>query len=209
MADGLHHTSWARPHMMPHAGSPVGKASAAQIEQARSAAMAATRTSDAVPAPSRPALGFELDRTTPDDVRAWAKDNGITCVEKREGMFLACKDVPIAAFPDRESEPGTADDVSFAFRPTDRALVNVTVTWYSLPAPLAASRTASADARLKRALGTATISEGAATAAHFASGAYATAAATWRFADYQADVTATSFASRGVALREHYVSGRD
>jgi len=206
---GLLHTSWGRPLLMRLGGCPVGKASAAEIEQARVHAMAATKRPNAGAAPSRPAIGFTLDVSTPDDVRAWAKASRVTCVEKREGMYFACKDVPIAALGDRASEPGTADDVSFAFRPKDRALVNVTVTWYSLPAPLAASRTSSADARLGEALGAATSSEGDATAAHLASATYATASASWRFDDYQADVTATSFGVRGVAVREHYVSARD
>jgi hypothetical protein len=203
-AIGLLHTPWGKPLLMKIGGCPVGKASAAEIEQVRSQAVAATRGQGT--APARPAIGFSLDASTPEDVRAWAKANDVSCTEKREGMFLACKNVPVAALPDRESEPGTVDDVSFAFRPRDRALVNVTVTWYSLPAPLAASRTTSSTARLEGTIGSPTTRAGDATAEHLGSGSFATATTTWRFADYQAEITATSF-GRGVAVREHYVSG--
>jgi hypothetical protein len=204
---GALHMPFARPLLMKLGGCPVGKASAAEIERARVQAVASTRGEGQ--ANARPAIGFALDASTPDDVRAWAEKNGVSCTEKREGMFLACKNVPIAALADRASEPGVADDVSFAFRPSDRALVNVTVTWFALPADLAAARAASATARLDGEVGKATAWSGDATAEHLASGMYATASASWRFADYQADVTATSFGARGVAVREHYVSGRD
>jgi hypothetical protein len=207
VAIGLLHTSWGKPLLMKLGGCPVGKASAAEIEQVRMKAIAETRGQES--APARPAIGWELDSATPEDVMAWAKAHGVTCTEKREGMFLSCKDVPVSAVGDRDSEPGTIDDVSFSFRPRDRALVNVTVTSYSLPAPLAASRATSAAARLEGTVGAPTTRAGDATTNHLSSGAYATASTTWRFADYQAEVTATAFAGRGVAVREHYVSGRD
>ena len=45
-------------------------------------------------AAARPALGFDLDRTTRADVRAWASAHGIACKEGRTGPDLDCAGRP-------------------------------------------------------------------------------------------------------------------
>jgi hypothetical protein len=205
---GALHMPWAKPLLQKIGGCPVGKATAAQVEEVRRGAVASARGT--MPAPARPALGFALDASTPDEVRAWADRNHVSCTEKREGMLLACKDVPLAALgADRSAEAGRADDVSFAFRPRDRALVNVTVTAYALSSDEAAARMQRAAARLEGSLGAPTTASGDASAAHLASARFATATVEYRFSDFLAEATATSFGAQGVAVREHFVSARD
>jgi hypothetical protein len=204
---GLLHAPFAKPLLMALGGCPVGKASAAEVEAARLDAVRKTR-GDA-PAPARPALAFTLDQTTPEDVAAWAKDNDVSCASKREGMFIACREVPVAALGDRPADGGRVDDVSFAFRPRDRRLVNLTVTWFALPSDEAAARMNAASGRLGAALGAPTVAAGEASPARLGGPAYTTATVAYRYTDYMADVTATSFGARGVALREHYLSATE
>ncbi len=204
---GVLHAPFARPWLMKMGGCPVGKASAAEVEEGRMQAVRKTRGTD--PAPSRPALGFELDASRPEDVLAWAAKSGVTCKEKREGMLLTCEDVPANAVSDRPHENGSIDEVSFAFRPRDRRLVNVTTMSFRLSADEAARRmTASVD-RVRPTLGVPPIASGDVTAERFAAGGFVTATTSWHYSDYEAQVTATSFDGRGVALREQYLSATD
>jgi hypothetical protein len=204
---GVLHAPFARPLLMKIGGCPVGKASAAEVEEGRMQAVRKTRGS--VPAPSRPALGFALDGSVPEDVLAWAEKKGISCKEKREGMLLTCKDVPANVLPDRPQENGTIDEVSFAFRPRDRRLVNVTAMSFRLSPDEAARRmTASVD-RVRPDLGAPAIASGDVTKERFANGGFVTATTTWSYSDYEAQMTATSFNGRGVALREQYLSASE
>lgn len=50
-------------------------------------------------AKARPALGFELDRTTRDDVQSWAKANHVTCTPRKAGVDMDCENVPAALLP--------------------------------------------------------------------------------------------------------------
>jgi hypothetical protein len=203
---GLLHTSAARPLLMKIGGCPVGKASAAQIEQGRMAAARETRGIER--APARPALGFTLDAASPEDVHAWADRHGVKCAEKREGMLVVCHDVPLAALG-REGEAGKVDDVSFAFRPRDRKLVNVTATSFALSSTAAATRMSHAVSRLGSEMGMPAKTAGEATPEGLARGNYSTATASYRYVDFMAEVSATSFGDNGVAVREHYMSAID
>ena len=204
---GVLHAPFARPWLMKMGGCPVGKASAAEVEEGRMQAVRKTRGTD--PAPSRPALGFTLDTAQPEDVLAWAAKNGVTCKEKREGMLLTCKDVPANVLRDRTQESGSIDEVSFAFRPRDRRLVNVTAMSFRLPADEAARRMNTSVDRVRPSLGVPSIASGDVTAERFAAGGFVTATTSWHYSDYEAQLTATSFDGRGVALREQYLSARD
>jgi hypothetical protein len=53
---------------------------------------------------ARPALGFELDKTTRSDVTRWAAAHGVQCTVPKAGSDLDCSDVPADALPG--GEPG-------------------------------------------------------------------------------------------------------
>jgi hypothetical protein len=199
---GLLHAPFARTLLMKIGGCPVGKASAADVDLVRKQALASVRGD--MPAPLRPALGFVLGSTTPDAVQAWARTNQIRCEEKRDGLLLLCSAVPGVAAPERPAYGGPIDEISFAFRPGDRALVNLTASAFALSSGESAHRMSATVERLTGALGD-PVAAGAIDARRFAAGGFATANAAYRFSDYIAEVTATSFGSRGVFVREHYV----
>lgn len=205
---GALHAPFARSLLMKMGGCPLGKASAAEVEQGRMQAVRNTR--GATQAPARPALGFTLDASTPEDVHVWAKANLVTCNDKREGMLITCKDVAASVLMDRKGEPGVVDEVSFAFRPRDRKLVNVTVVSFALPAEEGARRMQAATERLAKQehLGAPTHAAGEATAQRLSQGGFMTATAEYTYADYMAEVTATSF-TRGVTVREHFLSATE
>lgn len=159
-------------------------------------------------APARPAFGFTLDAASPEDVRDWASRHQLDCKDKREGLFVTCHDVPLAAL-DRVGETGRVDEVSFAFRPRDRRLVNVTSTSFALSSDVAAARMSASVARLGTVLGPPAIAAGDATADSLGRGNYATATVEYRYSDFMAEVTATGLGDRGVALREQYISAID
>ena len=73
----------------------MGTVSPEQAEQVRSETARKWAGDD--PAPARPALGFELDKTQPKDVHAWAAKHGFTCKDERDGALLRCTNVPAAA----------------------------------------------------------------------------------------------------------------
>lgn len=207
VAGALLHAPFARPWLAKVGGCPVGNASAAEIESVRLSAVAKTRGD--VVAPARPALGFVLDETTPEAVHAWAKRHDVTCDVKRDGLFVSCRDVPLVALEADEGREGSVSDVSFAFRPSDRTLVNVTATTFALTPREAAARTAASAASLRTTLGAPTSEAGQATEEALGRGGYATAIVAYRFSDLLADVTTTSFDRTGVTVREHYLSARD
>lgn len=212
-AVGLLHLPAARPLLAATVGCPVGKASAADIELARAEAVRATR--GAAPAPSGalavlPVLASSapspaLERTGPEDVRAWATARGASCEVRREGLLVVCHGLRAAL----GVEVRPIDDVAFAFRPSDRALVNVTATWLALPADEASRAAVAAAAALEGRFGAPTGSDGELEPARLGAGGYATAVRSWRFADALVDVTATSFGARGASVRVHLVSARD
>ena len=99
--------------------------------------------------------------------------------------------------------------MSFAFRPRDRRLVNVTATSFSLSSNDASTRMNHAVSRLGTELGAKANAAGESTPSSFARGNYATATATYRYSDFMAEVSATSFGADRVAVREHYMSATD
>jgi len=206
-AIGVLHTPMARPLLSKIGGCPVGKATPADIEAARMGAVRETR--GVAPAPARPALGFTLDRSTPADVHAWGKQLGVPCENKREGTLVVCHAVPRAALEGHAGQPGTIDDLAFAFRPRDGRLVNITATSLALPSGDASARMQHVTGTLRASLGVPTDAAGDPTAEYLASGDYATATVQYRFSDFMAEITATNIAGRGVALREHYLSATD
>lgn len=203
---GLLHTSVGRPLLAAIGGCPI-KATPAAAEAARMNSVAKMRGDS--PASAKPAAGFTMDRSSPDDVRAWAKKHGLACKDAREGMLITCTDVPVSALGDRPAQAGAVSEVAFAFRPRDKALVNLSVTTNGLPAKTAASEMTRTKARLDEQLGTPTTAAGDITESYFSKGALSTAMVSYNRSDFVAEISATAFGARGVMLREHYVSAVD
>lgn len=204
---GVLHAPFGRALLTRIGGCPVGHASAADVERARAAAAASMR--GVAPAASRPALGFELGRTTPEDAHRWADAHGFSCVDKREGMLLACTRVPADAFGGAHpAELGGVDEVMLAFRPRDRVLVNATATSFGLAPDAAAARTSKTVELLTSIVGQPAKAEGGFDGSRLSREAYASTA-TFAFSDYVAEVSATSMGVRGVLVREHYMAAAD
>jgi hypothetical protein len=93
-AIGVAHAPFARSLLMSMGGCPMAGARMTPVESesARRMALSAIPATVSVPAPARPALGFSLDTTSPEDVRAWAKRERVDCKEAREGL-IKCPDV--------------------------------------------------------------------------------------------------------------------
>jgi hypothetical protein len=204
-AMGFLHTRAGRPLLMKLAGiggCPLGKASAADVDRVRAAALATDK--GARPAPSRPALGFELERTQIADVRAWRDRAGASCTELRDATLVICRDVAEdRAFPRGagRASRGVLSEVSFGFS-LDGRLTSI-ATLYSGRSGEDASRMGEAtQAALVTALG-----EPHARAGSFAErGSVATIS--YRFSDYAADVTASQVSGSRHVLRESFMSVR-
>ena len=165
-------------------------------------------------APARPALGFALEETMPDDVRAWAARAGIRCEAREQGLLsLRCRQVPRDRLPgaasgtDRRVPAGASpiDELALTFSPGGR-LVSVDAFTPRLLSVDAAASYGAATARLQAWLGPPADEIGDRAAASLASAPLATARARFRFDDYVAIVSASNLSS-GVAVREQYLTG--
>jgi hypothetical protein len=170
----------------------------ANRDQARR--LAAAGQGDAHRAPSRPAFGFLLDRTTLDEVRAWAQRARLECDDARANV-VTCAHVPAST--------GIVDELTMAFDASGR-LVNVTTYRTHLDAEAGAAMARSIAASLASELGPPTRSAGPFGGAELATpGVAGLSTISYRFADYIADVTVMNLAHTGVSLREHYMSAAD
>ena len=182
-------------------GCPVGRASAAEVEAGRREAARLVRGTQ--PAPARPALGFQLDRTQKREVDAWIVRQQLSCRERREGSLLVCSSVPAEAMG---RVGGVFDEVTLAFSPSTHALVNIAAMRYRLSPAQAVEQTRALQTQLRAALGAPSRSAGALEAEALTAHAYATSTLSYEFSDFLAEVTATNIPGQGVLLREHYMS---
>jgi hypothetical protein len=205
---GFLHAKSGRPllmHLAALGGCPVAaKVTPEQIETARRASVAQDRGTTL--APSRPALGFVLDRTTIADARAWAAKNGVRCVEKRPGL-LRCAEVPSPALGRPELE-GTVEDLALGFAPSGR-LVNVTTLRRGLQPSDASRVSENIAASLRSELGPPTHVEGNLDPAYLGGSTLATATLQYRYRDYLADVATANLSASGVVIREQYITALD
>src|SRR5262245_30553645 len=115
---GVLHMPFARPVLaLIGYGCPI-KASPGDVEVARRLSAKAIRGTTA--SPSRPALGFALDRSTRADVDVWVESFKLDCDDQQEGAVLRCKNVPASAFGENGA---LINDVAFAFEPRTLKLV--------------------------------------------------------------------------------------
>lgn len=184
---------------------PAGQVSASDVEAARVSAVRAT--SGTMPAPSRWALGFELNRSRPADIQAWAARVGATCKDSREGALIKCLDVPSTAVPPGLPGP-VVNEVVFAFEPKGMTLVNLTTYVHNAPEAVAALRMKGLRDHLRKVLGPGE-ERGEFDEGYLSRGDMQTLVVTYRFADYQADLTASRMRPGQVIVREHYVAGAE
>ena len=173
---------------------PIRRGTPEQIDRGHALGAAAIRISATTSAPHRPALGFELDESTHDDIKAWAARYGVACASIGGNDNLQkCTDVPAAAV-------GEAASLG--------PLVNVQTLRRHL-APADAARIAGElEHGLAPALGAPTTAGGEATTAHLGAAFLRSYVAEHAFTDYRATVSATNLAPTGVMVREEYLSAR-
>ncbi|MEP7122825.1 MAG: hypothetical protein ABJE95_18005 [Byssovorax sp.] len=196
---GFAHTPAGRPLLARLGGSrggcPVGASvTPAQLEAQRAAAMAPLR--GLVVAPSRPALGLSIDKSTPAEVRAWATELGMQCEAGLIQSAVRCEGAVAA---------GAIRDVYARFDEAER-LVALDVFRAGATGALAAARFEERQRLLASDLGPPSDTSGEATAAYLEAGPLRRAAIAYRFRDFAADVSVINQASSGVVLREQYRS---
>lgn len=198
--------------LSPAALCPVQRGTPEQVDRAHAISAAAKANANGAPAPTRFALGFELDRTTRRDVVAWGEKNALSC-SKFAGneSVMRCVDVPVKAFEDSSvvsiDGVGPYEEVSFVFRSTGE-LVNVQARRRHLPAAAASKLAESMSVRAEHAFGRPTSVGGEPTEAHLSRGVLSTFVAEYAFSDYEATVAATNLSPHGVMVREQYISLR-
>ncbi len=204
---GVAHMPFARSLLMSMGGCPMAGArmTPAAAERARHMALGSNR--GAVPAPARPALGFNLDTTTLRDVKEWARREHVDCDDPRPGL-LRCTDVRPAALGLAAAD-GKIDELALEFNVEER-LVNTTTFRTHLNPGSAATEAQAIVSSLHEKLGPAQRHAGDFDAAHLStSGAESISTVVYRYNDYVADVTAMNAPSGGPSIREQYISAKD
>ncbi|MDE2160518.1 MAG: hypothetical protein KGJ30_16505 [Burkholderiales bacterium] len=182
---------------------PVLQTDPAAVEAAHASGLAALRGQ--APAPARPALGLQLDRSTEAEAGAWARARHLDCVTLVRGYrYLRCRGVDSKALG--ETGPPVSELwLSFG---AQGKLIGVNVYRRGLDA--AGERQAWDDAtgRLRERLGAPPIEAGDPAPAALQVAALRTARVQYRYSDYAATVTAAWLPYAGLAVREQYLSAR-
>lgn len=165
------------------------------------------RGSSAPLAPSRPALGFELDRTTRADIETWAAKYRVSCKSIAGNENLRkCTNVPAAAVG-QAAWLGNLEEVSFELQ-SNGELVNVQTLRRHLSAETAAAAVSELERQLEAVTGPPSTIGGEPTAGHLSRGALSSFVAVHQYRDYRGTVSATNLAATGVMVREEYFSAR-
>ncbi len=206
---GLGHTSAGRPVLeavtrMAHGGCPFGydkPLSPAQRERAASDFAANHRGPQR--AASRPALGFQLDRTTRADVIAQLGKQGITCAADKGYSDLTCNGVPSSALGG-ETAYAPPRNLWFTFGSKQQLLSVIALSHAPQPQPISDAFVATRIAIDQRAGAVSTV-QGDADAHALAGGLLRQASAEFRFRDYYARERATNL-GKDFMLTEEYRS---
>lgn len=163
--------------------------------------------------PAQPALHFTLGASTRAEVVAWTTEQKLACKDELGAGAWHCEAGESGEAHERGHEVGgrRIADMYFRFDPKG-LLVATDVVHVQTNAANAATAMKTLASGLETKLGTAGTLRGEATAAFLGSGRMSRAAYEFRFADYAADVSATSLASSEddpmngdvVAVREQY-----
>jgi hypothetical protein len=180
---------------------PVNRVDPKLVAAARDAAIGRSRGSAA--APTRPALGLQLDASTMAEVSTWATRNHTRCDAITRGYhFLRCRGVSAAALG-MVGPP--VSEIWFSFGPTD-TLMAINLYRRSMTEAQTEQSWQSAVQRLRQSLGTPTRSTGDITLASLINTPVAVARVQYTYADYIATVTASHMPYGGLAVREQYMS---
>jgi hypothetical protein len=180
---------------------PVAQVPLKQVASIRESRIVRYRGS--VAAPSRPALGLQLDASSEADVSAWAARTHSACTAIIRGYrFLRCRGVTASALG--LSGPAISE-LWFSFGPRD-ALIAVNLYRRYMSAPETQQSWHSAVQHLQQQLGAPTQSTGDLTLASLLSRPLAVARVAYTYTDYIATVTASRTPYGGLAVREQYMS---
>ena len=199
---GFLHTSTGRPLLLKMSGCPLGQADPKAVQAGAEQVVARDRGAES--APSRPALGFALDRTTLADVERWAHEHDLACEAAREDTLYQCKLVPTSALPNVGGMEGRVDDLTFAFR-EDGTLWTVSAWSFKLPAGEATSRLLGVSRSMEHAVGKPDLTYGELAAVGSAPGVGA--GAKYKYQDYVANLNAST-SDEGVSVQQQYSSVR-
>lgn len=207
---GFAHTPPGRPLLhwmglsMKGAGAacPLGydvKQSPEQKEAARQGFAASHR--GARPAGARPSLGFTFEKTTREEVLAWASAHGVKCTAPRARADLDCEKVPAALFPG-SGRQADITNLWLTFSGGGTLASLIAISREKDAAPITASFVAANEA-LTRLSGPADKQSGEGTPTWLAQGALRQASAEYRFQDFYALTRVTNM-SDGYVLTEEY-----
>jgi hypothetical protein len=207
---GALHLPFAAPllrKIFPNAVCPVMRGTPAQIDRAHAIGAAAIRRSASTPAPTRLALGFQLDQTRKSELDAWAARNKVSCKAIGGNDNLQrCSNVPPEAIQET-TDLGALEEVTFEFKSSGE-LTNVQTLRRHLSPAQAAHAADQLERSVAAALGAPSTTGGKPTVAHLSHGLLSTYVAVHAFTDYRATVSATNLAPTGMMVREEYLSAR-
>jgi hypothetical protein len=205
---GVLHLPFAAPllrRIMPGSVCPIMRGTPAQIDRAHAIGAAAIRGGASAFAPTRRALGFQLDRSRKADFQAWASTHAISCAGiARNDNLQKCTNLPPAAVGEADAL-GPLEEVTFEFKASGE-LVNVQTLRRHLTPVQAALTVGQLEQVAGAALGPPSTVGGEPTVAHLSRGLLATYVAVHLFKDYRATVSATNLAPTGLMVREEYLS---
>lgn len=164
---------------------------------------AVARSKGALPAPIRPALGLQLDRTTKAQVALKMASEKAHCDEITRGFrYLRCRGVPASLV-------GTAgppvSEIWFSFRPDD-TLVAINLYRRDMTPSEAKQSWQTAVWKLQTVLGPPAQTTGDTELSSLFRQPVAVARVQYAFSDYVATVTASHLPFGGLAVREQYMS---
>ncbi|MES1204482.1 MAG: hypothetical protein ABUS79_00970 [Pseudomonadota bacterium] len=153
------------------------------------------------PAAGRPALGFELDRTTLIEVRSFMASRGITCREATAAADLVCVNVPGRLLP-AAFHAQASRDLWFNFG-TAHELTSVVAVSRSTTARQISAAFAGVTGTIAAQAGRPTRARGAADAASLGAGALRQASNEFAYADYYACARATNMGADFLLTEEY------
>jgi hypothetical protein len=207
---GVLHLPFAAPllrKIFPGAVCPVMRGTPAQIDRAHAIGAAAIRHGASSPAPTRPALGFQLNRTRKTDIDTWATRNHVSCKSIAGNDNLQrCSNVPPAAVGEADAL-GPLEEVTFELESSGE-LTNVQTLRRHLSAARAAHAVDELEHSLAAQLGAPSTFGGEPTVAHLSRALLSTYVAVHAFTDYRATISAINLTPTGMMVREEYLSAR-
>jgi hypothetical protein len=157
------------------------------------------------PAPSRPALGFDLDKATLADVSAWATSRGVSCKSQRDDTLLECTNVAVEALPDAQGRSGTIEELTFWFRNEHKVLMDVSALETRQTADAVRAGSDQMTAYLTQRLGQPQVKVNSPETAIKGKGSYVLR---YNFSDYLADYSVSLLPGAGLMVRESYKSAK-